>query len=239
MGLLINTLVKGAMELGISITDGQAKQFDKYSCLLVEKNKNLNLTTVTEETEVAVKHFIDSLTCLKAVNFDGNKSLMDVGTGAGFPGIPLKIYREDLKVTLIESQEKKVIFLREVIAKLGLNKIEAIHTRAEDIGKNKNYREKYDLVVARAVATIGVLAEYCLPEVKLGGCFLAMKGPKIEEEIKEAMKAIEILGGEVEDTIKIRLPFIGDERRLIVIKKVKPTPAKYPRRAGMPQKRPL
>ncbi|MCL6559573.1 MAG: 16S rRNA (guanine(527)-N(7))-methyltransferase RsmG [Firmicutes bacterium] len=239
MGLLAETLFTGAVEMGIEITEGQIKKFEKYYLMLIETNKRFNITSIVEEKEVAVKHFLDSLTCLKAASFEENMSLADIGTGAGFPGIPLKICQPALCVTLVESMEKRVTFLREVIQMLGLKKIEAVHARAEDLGRKKEYRERYDRVVARAVADLRVLAEYCLPAVKKGGIFLAMKGPKVESEITAAEKAIEILGGKIENLINLRLPFIGDERNLVVIKKVRQTPEKYPRRAGMPQKKPI
>lgn len=239
MGLLVDTLVNGAAEMDLKFTEEQLEKFESFYRLLVEKNKGVNLTAIVEEKEVAVKHFIDSLSCLKATPFGDGMSLLDIGTGAGFPGIPLKIYCQGLTVTLLESLDKRVNFLKEVISELGLSQIEAIHARAEDIGRNNDYREKYDRVVARAVAGLGVLTEYCLPSVKVGGFFLAMKGPKLEEEIAAAKKAIEILGGEVEKTISLRLPFTGDERNLVLIRKVKNTPEKYPRRAGIPQKKPL
>lgn len=239
MSVLVDTLVQGASQLDLKITEEQLNQFEKFYRLLVETNKNLNLTSIVEEKDVAVKHFLDSLSCLKAATFDDGMSLLDIGTGAGFPGIPLKICRPGLEVTLAESLDKRVCFLKEVIFKLGLKKIKAIHARAEDIGRSKDYRENYDRVVARAVAGLGVLAEYCLPAVKVNGFFLAMKGPKLEEEMIAAKKAIKILGGEVEETINLRLPITGDERNLVLIRKVKTTPEKYPRRAGIPQKKPL
>lgn len=239
MVLLVDTLVNGAAELDLEINEEQSKQFEKFYRLLVERNKVLNLTSIVEEKEVAIKHFIDSLSCLKATPFDDGMSLLDIGTGAGFPGIPIKICRPGLTVTLVESLDKRVNFLNEVISGLSLNQVEAIHARAEDIGRNKDYRESYDRVVARAVAGLGVLTEYCLPAVKVGGFFLAMKGPKLEEELAAAKKAIEIIGGEVESSINLRLPFTEDERNMVLIRKVKATPEKYPRRAGIPQKKPL
>ncbi|MCL6558280.1 MAG: 16S rRNA (guanine(527)-N(7))-methyltransferase RsmG [Firmicutes bacterium] len=239
MSLLKETLVQGSYQLEIPITEDHLEKFDVYYRLLVETNKNVNLTSIVEEKEVAVKHFLDSLTCLRALEFDKKLKLMDIGTGAGFPGIPLKIVRPELEVTLVDSLDKRVSFLKQVISQLSLEKIEAVHARAEEIGRKNAYREKYDRVTARAVAGLGVLAEYCLPVVRIGGYFLAMKGPKLEEEITGAKKAIEILGGKIENSINLRLPFLGEERNLIIIRKCRTTPEKYPRRAGIPQKKPL
>ena len=239
MGILVETLAKGAGEIGVELTGGQLKQFEKYYYLLVKTNKKLNLTSIVEEREVALKHFVDSLTCLKAVSFEEGMSLLDVGTGAGFPGLPLKICRPESRVTLVESLEKKVSFLKEVILELGLEKIVVLRARAEELGRDKSHREKYDRVVARAVAELTVLAEYCLPVVKVGGYFLAMKGPKVDEEMAAARNAVEILGGEVEKNINFKLPVLGDERNLVLVKKVRTTPEKYPRRPGAPLKKPL
>lgn len=239
MGILVDALVRGASELGMEITPEQLGRFEKYYRLLIATNKCLNLTSIIEEEDVAIKHFIDSITCLKAASFDDGMRLLDIGTGAGFPGIPLKVCRTGLFVTLVESLEKRVNFLKEVISKLRLKDIKAVHARAEEIGRDVIYREQYDRVVARAVAGLGVLAEYCLPVVKVNGTFLAMKGPRLEEELAGAKKAIEILGGKVEQVTNLRLPLTGDERNLVLVRKVKPTPEKYPRRAGMPLKKPL
>lgn len=239
MSVLIDVLASGASEIGIELSEKQLKQFEKYYLMIVNTNKSLNLTSIVEEKDFAVKHFIDSLTCLKAVIFDNQMSLLDVGSGAGFPGIPIKICRPDLRVTLIDSLEKRVNFLNEAISGLDMDHIEAVHARVEDMGRNKDYREKYDRVVARAVANLGVLAEYCLPPLKVGGIFLAMKGPKLEEEIIKSQKAVTILGGVVESTLALHLPFSGDERNLVLIRKITLSPEKYPRRAGVPTKKPL
>ncbi|BAF61096.1 MAG: 16S rRNA (guanine(527)-N(7))-methyltransferase RsmG [Pelotomaculum sp.] len=239
MSVLAETIKEGAREMGIVITEKQVRQFEEYYSLIIERNKSLNLTAITGEREVAVKHFLDSLTCLKAVPLEDGTSLMDVGTGAGFPGIPLKICRPSVRVKLVESAEKKAVFLREAIGRLGLEMAEAIWARAEDVGKDPDHREKYGCVVARAVAELAVLAEYCLPAAGVGGCFLAMKGPKAEEEAVRAKDAIKILGGRLEEIINLKLPFTGDRRSLVVIRKIGETPEKYPRRPGVPQKRPL
>jgi len=239
MNVLVETLARGVGELNLEITGGQLKKFEKYYCMLVETNKRLNLTSVVDEREVALKHFVDSLTCLKAVSFEDGISLLDIGTGAGFPGLPLKICRPEIWVTLVESLEKRVSFLRKVILELGLEKVTVLHVRAEELGHDKNHREKYDRVVARAVAELAVLAEYCMPAVKVGGYFLAMKGPKVDEEIEGARRAMEILGGEIKKNINFKLPLMGDERNMVLIKKIRCTPEKYPRRMGVPLKKPL
>ncbi len=239
MSILSKTLLIGAAELGIELSERQLKQFEKYYFMIAETNKSLNLTSIVEEKDVAVKHFIDSLTCLKAVPVEGEVSLLDVGAGAGLPGIPIKICRPAVQVTLVEAQEKKVVFLKKVIKELSLSGIEAVHARAEDAGRSGPYREKFDLVVARAVASMRVLSEYCLPTVKTGGLFLAMKGSKIEEEMAEAKNAFAVLGGMTEDIINLRLPFAGDERNLVIIRKVGATPDIYPRRPGTAKKKPL
>lgn len=236
---LKDVLNAGAVELGLKLVDGQLEQFEKYYALLVEVNKSFNLTAITAEREVAVKHFLDSLTCEAVVRRNGSIKVVDIGTGAGFPGLPLKIYRPDINLTLVESLEKRVKFLKEAVALLEVEKTRVIHARAEDFCKDSEHREQYDLAVARAVAGLPVLVEYCLPAVKVGGTFVAMKGPKVAEETKAAETALSILGGALEDVINLRLPLGGDERNLIIIRKIRATPAKYPRRAGMPQKKPL
>jgi len=239
MSILTDNLSAGAAELGIEISEKGLQQFEKYFLLIVQTNKKINLTAIVEERDVAVKHFIDALTCLMAAPFGQAMSVLDVGSGAGLPGIPIKICRPDLRVTLADALDKRVNFLKEAIKELDLEQIEAFHTRIEDLGRNKDHREKYDRVLARAVANLGVLAEYCLPPLKEDGLFIAMKGPQPEEEIKRAEKAIAVLGGTVEKTAALRLPLTGEERSLIVIRKVKSSPVKYPRRAGIPMKNPL
>jgi len=221
--------VKSANHHKIELHNDQIRQFEQYQDLLLDWNEKINLTAITDERGVVVKHFVDSLTCLKYVN--DNSKVLDVGTGAGFPGIPLKIMKDDINVTLLDSLNKRIIYLNDVIDKLDLKNIEAIHGRAEEMGKKKEYREKYDFVTARAVANLRVLSEYCLPFVKVGGCFLAMKGSNVDEEIAEAEDIIKKLGGKIEKIDKVVLNC--DEEiihHIVVIKKEKNTPNEYPRR---------
>jgi 16S rRNA (guanine527-N7)-methyltransferase len=230
---------KGLGELGISLSDRQLEQFMEYYELLIEWNGFMNLTAITEFDEVCTKHFIDSLSLCKTFDLSGDITVIDVGTGAGFPGIPLKIAFPNLKVTLLDSLGKRVKFLNEVIHRLGLNNIEAIHGRAEDFAKVGMMRESFDLCVSRAVANLSTLSEYCLPYVKVGGYFIPYKSEKITEEMKGAVKAIEVLGAIVDGQDEFTLPDTDIYRNLFKIKKVKPTPKKYPRKAGLPSKEPL
>lgn len=239
MNILIEELKKGVEEIGLSINEEKLDKFQKYYQFLLETNKKVNLTAMTEERDVAIKHFVDSLTCFKAIAIEDGQSLADIGTGAGFPGLPMKIYQPGLKVTLVDSLDKRITFLRNVIERLGLAGIQAIHARAEEVGRDNQLRESFDLAVARAVAGLAVLAEYCLPVVRTQGYFLALKGPRADEEIDSSLKAIEIIGGEIQKTVKLNLPLTGDERTIIVIKKVRKTPENYPRRPGIPAKKPL
>ena len=227
---------KGA-QAGLSFTPQQLEQFTHYYELLVETNKVMNLTAITEPEDVAVKHMIDSLLAYEADM--AGKTLADVGTGAGFPGVPLKIYCPSLKVTLIDSLGKRLRFLQQVIDELGLKGIRCEHLRAEDAGRNKKHREQYDLVTARAVARLSVLAEYCLPLAKKGGSFIALKGSKFAEEIAEGENAVKILGGKIISSEPVKLPGLDDGRAIIRIAKIKSTPAAYPRKAGTPEKQPL
>lgn len=228
---------KGA-EAGLSFTDRQLEQFSDYYELLVETNKVMNLTAITEPEEVAVKHMIDSLLAFEPQAFEG-KTLADVGTGAGFPGIPLKIYCPSLKVTLIDSLAKRLKFLQTVIERLELKGIRCVHLRAEDAGRDPQHREKYEVVTARAVARLSVLAEYCLPLVKVGGRFIALKGSKYQEEIAVGGKALNILGGKLVSAEAVKLPGLDDGRAIVKIAKIKTTPKVYPRKAGLPDKQPL
>ena len=228
---------KGLEELGISLSEEQIGQFLTYYEMLVEKNKVMNLTAITEFDDVIEKHFLDSLSLIKVCDLNREQSVMDMGTGAGFPGIPLKIAFPKLQVTLADSLNKRILFLQEVIDKLGLKGVEAIHARAEELGKNKSYREQYDLVVSRAVANLASLGEYCIPFVKLGGKFISYKSGEIEEEVKNAKNAVFLLGGKVKEVYKFDL--YEQKRSFVRIEKVKGTPKAYPRKAGTPTKMPL
>lgn len=229
----------GIDKLEVHLDDHQISQFVTYYELLVEWNRFMNLTAITEFNEVCTKHFIDSISLCSAIDCNKDYSVIDVGTGAGFPGIPLKIAFPSLKITLLDSLGKRVNFLNEVIVQLGLENIEAIHGRAEDYAKPDLLREKYDLCVSRAVANLSTLSEYCLPYVKPDGFFISYKSEKIVKEINLAENAIDILGGEVYDQKEFMLPFSNIYRNLFMIKKVKNTPKKYPRKAGLPSRQPL
>lgn len=229
--------VKG-QEAGLVFSEQQLRQFTTYYELLIETNKFMNLTAITEPEEVAVKHIIDSLLAFDKRYFD-YKKLADVGTGAGLPAIPLKIYCPSLKVTLIDSLAKRLKFLENVIAKLELKDIRCVHLRAEDAGLDPLHREQYDIVTARAVARLSVLSEYCLPLVKIGGRFIALKGSKYQEEIEAGKKALQVLGGKLIEAEPVKLPGLDDGRAIVKILKVKNTPKTYPRKAGLPDKQPL
>lgn len=224
-------------QIDIEFNDKQLSQFYEYMNLLLEWNEKINLTAITEPKEVILKHFIDSLTINKYI--ENNKSIADVGTGAGFPGIPLKIYRPDLNVTLVDSLNKRINFLNEVIAKLDLKDISTVHSRIEDFGKDKNYREKVDYVTARAVANLTTLSEYLLPIAKVSGKCICMKGNDVKEEIADSENAIDLLGGKIQKVDSFELPNSDISRNVIIINKIKNTPSKYPRKAGIPAKEPL
>ncbi len=224
-------------KLGINLSEIQLKQFYNYMNLLIEWNKKMNLTAIVEPDEIVLKHFVDSLTISKYIP-DGTR-LVDVGTGAGFPGIPLKIARNGIDVTLLDSLQKRINFLDIVINDLKLEKIATIHSRAEDFGKNRKYRENYDVATSRAVANLATLSEYLLPLVKVGGRIISMKGSLIEEELEKSKKAIKILGGKIEKVYEFELPNSDIGRNIVIIEKVKETPNRYPRKAGEPSKKPL
>ena len=229
---------KGLVDLKLELSDSQLEQFLTFYELLVEWNSFMNLTAITEFEEVVQKHFLDSLALVKACDLQ-DQTLIDVGTGAGFPGIPLKIAFPELRVTLLDSLNKRINFLDTVIDTLGLKQVETVHGRAEDFAKNQDYREKYDLCVSRAVSNLTTLSEYCLPFVKVNGSFISYKSEKLTEELKEAGNAIAILGGEVKDQVEWTLPDSDIYRNLLIIHKKKNTPGKYPRKAGLPAKEPL
>lgn len=220
----------------IKISEEKIERFYQYMDLILEWNEKINLTAIKDEKEFIIKHFIDSLTIANLIKCKSR--LLDIGTGAGFPGIPLKISNEDIEATLIDSVNKKIIVLNDVVQKLNLKKIEALHIRAEELAQNNKYRENFDVVTTRAVSNLSTIAEYMLPFVKVGGKAICMKGPNVEEELKEASNAIKILGGEIE---KVESIVIDEEyeRNIIVIKKEKTTNKKYPRGQGKPLKEPL
>lgn len=226
-------------ELNIEVTDQMKQQFDKYYELLVEWNKVMNLTGITEYEEVNSKHFVDSISIVKAIDVNSVESVIDIGTGAGFPGIPLKIVFPHLKVTLLDSLNKRIKFLNTVIDELGLEDICTIHGRAEDFAKKVEYREKYDLCVSRAVANLSTLSEYCLPYVMVNGSFIPYKSGDIDKELNDSKNAVKILGGKIEDIVKFQLPGTDIGRSFVKIKKVKNTGRKFPRKAGLPSKEPL
>ena len=231
----------GLEELNINLTDEQIEQFLQYYEMLVEKNKVMNLTGITEYEEVIQKHFLDSLSLIRVIPDIASQKLtvIDLGTGAGFPGIPLKIAFPELEITLMDSLNKRILFLQEVIDALGLKKVSAVHGRAEEMASNATHRQQYDLCVSRAVSNLAVLTEYCLPFVKKGGLFVSYKSADSDAEIQEGKKAISILGGKLTSVDKFQLPDSDLRRALVCIKKVKDTPKKYPRKAGTPAKLPL
>jgi len=226
-------------QFDICLNEEQKMQFQKYFELLIEWNKVMNLTAITEREEVNEKHFVDSLAIAKDLDMNNVKQVIDIGTGAGFPGIPLKIAFPHLEIALLDSLQKRVKFLDEVICKLQLKKIYVFHGRAEDYARKEEHREKYDLCVSRAVANLASLSEYCIPYVKVDGKFVAYKSGMIDEEVEKSLRAIQILGGKVEKIEKFELPDSDIGRAFVYIKKVKNTSKKYPRKAGIPAKDPL
>lgn len=230
---------EGLKELEIELSEKQFEQFEMFYDLLVEKNKVMNLTAITELNEVIVKHFLDSLALVMAVEPEDISRLIDVGTGAGFPGIPLKIAFPHIEMTLLDSLSKRIGFLNDVINKLGLKNIEAVHGRAEDLAHEKKHRQKYDVCVSRAVANLSVLSEYCIPFVEIGGLFISYKSQDVTDECKKSERAIEKLGGVMADVVLFDLPDSDIERSLVVIEKEESTQRIYPRKAGTPEKKPL
>lgn len=230
---------KDLSELNIHITEKQIRQYLIYYEMLTEWNEVMNLTTITEYEDVMKKHFVDSVSLIKACDLSGNLSVIDIGTGAGFPGLALKIAFPDLNVFLLDSLNKRIRFLNEVIEKLDLRGIETVHGRAEDYARQDKYRESFDLCVSRAVANLSTLSEYCLPFVKVGGSFVSYKSEKVMEELRSAENAISLLGGRVEKQVEFTLPDSDIYRNLLIVNKTKNTPSKYPRKAGLPGKEPL
>ena len=226
-------LAQAAKIFGLEFNDAQLKKFERFYQLVVEQNKFMNLTTITEPHEFAVKHVIDSLSAWDEKFFRGAERLADIGTGAGFPAVPLKIFQPQLKLCLIDSLNKRVDFLKRIVAELELDGIEIFHGRAEDLARQKIFRERFDIVTARAVARLNVLAEYCLPFVKVGGQFVALKGKTFLEELDEARPAIKILGGEKSFVRDVKLPMLDDTRAVIYVNKKFSTPTKFPRRENL------
>ena len=238
MNEAIEILRESARELDIKLTQQQLIQFDVYLQFLVQYNEHTNLTSITEPSQIVIKHFLDSLLLTKSVKIVENSKVVDIGTGAGFPGVPVKIAYPEIKLSLIDSLNKRLIFLEELSEKLGIN-YEIIHKRAEECGKDLNYREKFDIVTSRAVASLNVLAEYCLPYAKVGGIFVALKGPNVEEEINNAKTAILKLGGKIVGKRNFDLPDGSGKRSIIIVEKVKNTPSEYPRQGVKIAKKPL
>ena len=236
-------LQKSFASINIELTDEQTQQFLLYADLLCEWNEKINLTTITDFPEIVIKHFVDSLMISQSSNVSretlANGKIIDVGTGAGFPGIPLKIIYPNAKITLLDSLNKRVTFLNQVISELHLKKITAIHGRAEELGRNPEHREHYELCVSRAVANLSTLSEYCLPLVRRGGYFVAYKSGNIKEEVAAADKAVNVMGGKFTEIEMFQLPNTDIQRSLVPIRKTSPTPKKYPRKAGTPAKQPL
>jgi len=239
-------LYDAARDLGLILGSEHLRAFQVYYEELIAWNERANLTTITDCEEVQIKHFLDSLSCLlaidelpSAISHMPSAKVIDVGTGAGFPGLPIKIIRPEVRLTLLESVGKKTDFLKHVVERLGLDGVEVLRGRAEEFGRKPAHRERYDIALARALAELPVLVEYALPFCRVGGVFIAQKGAEIEEEIEAAQKAMATLGGRLRQVIEVQLPTLGRPRHLIVMEKVAPTPAKYPRRPGIPAKRPI
>ena len=233
---------KGLEELGIELSNDQIEQFVKFYEMLVEKNKVMNLTGITEFNEVIVKHFIDSLALVKIIDKErlaDDISIIDIGTGAGFPGIPLKIAFPEIKIALLDSLNKRINFLKEVSEELGFENIEFIHGRSEDFGRNPQYREQFDICVSRAVANLATLSEFCVPFVKVGGSFVSYKAGDCGEEVSESIKAVEKMGGKIKTQLEYVVPTSDLNRVLLLIKKEKATPKSFPRKAGTPAKEPI
>jgi 16S rRNA (guanine527-N7)-methyltransferase len=232
-------LINGMKELGVDATQETVERLIAFMKIMLEWNEKVNLTAITEEREVFIKHFLDSVTCLSTGYIKEGMSVIDVGTGAGFPGVPLKILMDNLKMTLLDSLNKRVIYLNEAAKMLNLRDTKVMHARAEEAGSSKEHREVYDIVLSRAVASMSVLCEYCLPFAKVGGFFLCQKGPDIKDEMKEADAAIRIMGGKVREVKEYLLPFSDIKHNIIIIEKIAATPTKYPRKPGKPAANPI
>lgn len=230
---------EGCRMLNLSLSDHQLSQFQLYYEFLIEKNKQINLTAITEFEDVLIKHFLDSLSCVKVLDMNKTKRIIDVGTGAGFPGVPLKIAFPDIEICLLDSLNKRILFLEELCEQIHLENVLTLHSRAEDAAHDEKFRESFEVSVSRAVANLAVLSEYCIPFVKENGMFVSYKSGKIEEEISQSEQAIKTLGGKIIKTEIFTLPKTEISRSLIVIKKIKETGKKYPRKSGIPERKPI
>jgi len=232
-------LYEGLRELGIETNEEIIEKLLLFKDIMLEWNEKINLTAITEEREVFIKHFLDSATCISTGYIKNGMKVIDVGTGAGFPGVPVKIMQGDIYITLLDSLNKRINYLREAVDRLGLRDVQLLHARAEEGGNNKAHREMYDVVLSRAVASMNVLCEYCLPFAKVGGVFICQKGPDVTEELKEAEKAIKELGGELVEIKQFTLPYSDISHNIIIIRKAVHTPTKYPRKPGKPSSNPI
>lgn len=232
-------LREGLEQLNIEVDNKTLEKLINFKDILLEWNEKINLTAITDEREIYIKHFLDSATCLSTGYIKDNDKIIDIGTGAGFPGLVLKILKDNIDITLLDSLKKRMKYLEEAVSKLGVGKLDIIHGRAEEYGVKNGQRESYDIALSRAVASLNVLSEYCIPFVKVGGLFLCQKGPNYSDELKEAEKAINILGGKVEDIKKYILPYSDIAHYIIVIRKLSSTPTKFPRKPGKPSSSPI
>lgn len=232
-------LIDGLKELGIDAEEEKLEKLLLFKQIMLEWNEKVNLTAITEEKEIFIKHFLDSTTCLSTGYIKEGMNVIDVGTGAGFPGIPVKILKDGLKITLLDSLNKRVSYLNDTVMKLDLKDINTVHARAEEAGSSKTHREVYDIVLSRAVASMNVLCEYCMPFAKVGGFFLCQKGPDIRSEMEEARAAIKTLGGAIKEIREYQLPFSDIKHNIIIIEKTANTPTKYPRKPGKPAANPI
>ncbi|HCJ56587.1 MAG TPA: 16S rRNA (guanine(527)-N(7))-methyltransferase RsmG [Clostridiaceae bacterium] len=235
----VDILVKGLERLGIGVDAEKLEKLIAFKDILLDWNEKINLTSITDEKEVYIKHLIDSATCLNSGMIKAGYKVIDIGTGAGFPGMVIKILKDDISMTLLDSLNKRIIYLEDAAKRLALNQVDIIHGRAEEFGVKQGYRESFDIVLSRAVASLNVLVEYCIPYVKMGGYFLCQKGPSYKEELEEAGKAVEILGGSLERIEEYQLPYSDIIHYILIIKKIKNTPTKYPRKPGKPAASPI
>jgi len=237
-----NILIDGAQKMGINLYKEQIKKFSRFLELLAQWNQKINLTSLKTPREIIIKHFLDSISCVKVINKYSDTegiNIIDVGAGAGFPGMPIKIICPSIRLSLLEARKKKALFLEKIIGEMNFQQVEILNGRAETFGKSEDHRERYDIAISRAVAHLNVLSEYCLPLVRVGGLFVAQKGRSYKEETEKSLKTVQVLGGELIGVENVLIPFINQERYLLVIKKIKDTPSEYPRKVGLPQKRPL